>query len=93
MAQGSNTPGTGIRKMGEILVLWVVFATMVFVAVLAHFVIVRSALESGRERAVPRGWLREVDRRDWSSGQEEGVAVSMPPRLPPRVPPEAHVRS
>lgn len=78
--------------MEEIFVFWLAFSTMVFVAVLAHFVIVRSALEPRRVKAVSRGWLREVDRRDWS-GQEEGVAVSIPPSLPPRVPPEAHVRS
>ncbi|KAK7710877.1 hypothetical protein SLS64_005782 [Diaporthe eres] len=79
-------------KMGEVLVFWVAFLTMVFVAALAHFVIVRSVREESRhEKAMPRGWLRDVERRDWS-GEEQGVVINMPPRLPPRVPPETHVR-
>lgn len=79
--------------MGEVFVFWLAFSTMVFVAVLAHFVIMRSAREeSRREKAMPRGWLRDVERRDWS-GEEQGVVIDMPPRLPPRVPPEAHVRN
>lgn len=79
--------------MEEVLIFWLAFSTMVFVAGLAHFVIVRSARdESRRQQAMPRSWLYDVERRDWS-GQEEGVVASMPPRLPPRVPPEVHVRN
>lgn len=79
--------------MKEILIFWLSFSTMILVAGLAHFVIVRSAREESKYRnkiKIPRGWLHDVERRDWS-GEEEGV-VNMPPRLPPRVPPEAHVR-
>lgn len=86
--------------MGEVLVFWLVFLTIIFVAGLTHFVIVQSTREeSRREKGMPRGWLRDVERRDWS-GEEEGVVVNMPPRVLPRVPhrvplrvpPEAHVR-
>lgn len=79
--------------MEEVLIFWLAFSTMVFVAGLAHFVIVRSARDESRhQKAIPRGWLLDVERRDWS-GEEEGVVARMPPRLPPRVPPEAHVRN
>ncbi|KAG6356470.1 hypothetical protein INS49_015858 [Diaporthe citri] len=83
--------------MGEVFVFWVAFSTIAFVAVLTHCVIVRSAREESKhEKAMPRGWLRDVERRDWS-GEEQGVVINMPPRVlprvPPRVPPEAHVRN
>lgn len=79
--------------MEEVLIFWLAFSTMVFVAGLAHFVIVRSARDESRQQeAIPGGWLLDVERRDWS-GEEEGVVASVPPRLPPRVPPEAHVRN
>lgn len=77
--------------MQEVFIFWLAFLTMIFVALLAHFVMFRSARqESKLEKAMPRGWLRDVEQRDWS-GEEEGV-VNKPPSLPPRVPPEAHVR-
>lgn len=79
--------------MEEVLIFWLAFSTMVFVAGLAHFVLVRSARDESKQHqnTIPNGWLHDVERRGWS-GEEEGVVVNLRPTLPPRVPPEAHVR-
>lgn len=74
--------------MGEVIIVFLIFCCVIVVATMAYFALTRSARESKREGTVPRGWLREVERRDWS-GQEEGVVTSGPPRVPP----QAHVRS
>lgn len=83
--------------MEEILIFWLAFLTVIFVAGMAHFAITQSARDPSRHEkaAVPRGWLCDVERRGWS-GEEEGVLAASgtpPPRLPPRAPAEAHVRS
>lgn len=82
--------------MEEILIFWLAFLTVIFVAGIAHFAITQSARDPPRHEkaAVPRGWLCDVERRGWSG--EEGVLADAgvpPPRLPPRAPAEAHVRS
>lgn len=80
--------------MEEVFIFWLAFSTMVFVAGLAHFVLVRSARDESKQHqnTIPNGWLHDVERRGWS-GEEEGVVVNPRPTLPPRVPPKAHVRN
>lgn len=80
--------------MEEVLIFWLAFSTMVFVAGLAHFVLARSARDESKQHqnTIPNGWLHDVERRGWS-GEEEGVLIDHRPTPPPRAPPEAHVRN
>lgn len=80
--------------MEEVLIFWLAFSTMVFVAGLAHFVLVRSARDESKQHqnTIPYGWLHDVERRGWS-GEEEGVVFNSRTMLSPRAPPEALVRN
>ncbi|KAG8161263.1 hypothetical protein KVR01_009527 [Diaporthe batatas] len=62
------------------LVFWVVFSAVFTILAVAYLVLDRAAArgegdkQAGfRQRAFPRGWLREDERRAYWSGQDEGV--------------------